>query len=319
MNLNLETFLDTYYTKDEPILLGCSTGPDSMFLLYQLLQTSYKNNIVACYFNHKLRTESDEEEVFLENLGKKMGFKVEIWVGDIKKIKEALYPSISIEELAREKRYLFFSALGQIYGTKKVMTAHHLDDKIETFFFNLLRGSKLTWLINMTENAGNILRPLLWLQKSEILHYLDTNHLPYRIDSTNFENDFSRNFLRNEIIPQFFKINTHFKGNLWNIFSYFESVKHHIDEEVKTFLNQYEGEYFSLADFWHQSLFLQKEIIRYVYFVQNNASTLGLSEKNIEEILKFFKGKNNKTKKEIKLLSMHKNGDLLWYHQKKDL
>lgn len=78
MNLNLETFLDTYYTKDEPILLGCSTGPDSMFLLYQLLQTSYKNNIVACYFNHKLRTESDEEEVFLENLGKKMGFKVEI-------------------------------------------------------------------------------------------------------------------------------------------------------------------------------------------------------------------------------------------------
>lgn len=236
MNLDLENFLQTYYEPNEKIILACSTGPDSMFLLYELLKTSYKNQIVACYFNHKLRTEADEEELFLENLGKKLGFEVEIASADIKKIRDTLYPSISLEELARQKRYMFFSAVCEIHGTKKVMTAHHLDDKIETFFFNLTRGSKLTGLINMTENYGNILRPLLHLQKSEILAYLDANKLEYRIDSTNFDNDISRNHLRNEIIPKFRKINSNFKHHIENTLLYFEDVKHHIETEVQAFL-----------------------------------------------------------------------------------
>jgi tRNA(Ile)-lysidine synthase len=66
--INIEDFLHKYYKKDEKIILACSTGPDSMFLLYEILKTSYKDNLVACYFNHKLRTEADEEEIFLENL-----------------------------------------------------------------------------------------------------------------------------------------------------------------------------------------------------------------------------------------------------------
>lgn len=66
--IDLEKFLQKHYLPNEKIILACSTGPDSMFLLYELLKTSYKDKIVACYFNHKLRTESDEEEIFLENL-----------------------------------------------------------------------------------------------------------------------------------------------------------------------------------------------------------------------------------------------------------
>ena len=62
---------------------------------------------------------------------------------------QKLYPSKSFEELAREKRYQFFDAIMHIYSSKHILTAHHLDDKIETFFFNLARGSKLTGLINM--------------------------------------------------------------------------------------------------------------------------------------------------------------------------
>lgn len=66
--LNIEIILEKYYKLDEPIILACSTGPDSMFLLYEILKTPYKNNLVACYFNHKLRHEADEEEAFLEKL-----------------------------------------------------------------------------------------------------------------------------------------------------------------------------------------------------------------------------------------------------------
>ncbi len=329
MNIDLQSFLDKYYDKNEKIILACSTGPDSMFLLYELLKTSYKNQIVACYFNHKLRIEADEEEIFLENLWKKLGFKVEIASADIKKIRDTLYPSISIEELAREKRYMFFSAVCEIHGTKKVMTAHHLDDKIETFFFNLARWSKLTWLINMTENYGNILRPLLNIEKSEILKYLDENKLEYSIDKTNFNNDITRNLLRNEIIPKFLKVNSKYKQNISNTLNYFEELKNHIDEEVKYFLykspfdvkgstwgtkgRDLEKNYFEIDKFNSLSPFLQKEVIARIFYISNKNSTIGLSEANISEIIKFINGKWNKTIKEIKGLSMRKNGNKIFY------
>ncbi len=313
--IDLESFLQKYYLPDEKIILACSTGPDSMFLLYELLKTSYKNQIVACYFNHKLRPEADEEEFFLENLWKKMGFQVEIASADIKKIRDSLYPSISLEELARKKRYMFFSTICEIYNTKKVITWHHLDDKIETFFFNLARGSKLTGLINMTENYGNILRPLLHLEKAAIISYLDKNNLEYRIDNTNFDNDISRNHLRNEIIPKFYKINSKFKQNIENTLFYFEDLKSHIDGEVSTFLWRFfsEERYFEVSAFHELSSFLQKEVIAHIFYISNNNSTIWLSEANISEIIKFINGKWNKTIKDIKGLSMRKDGNKIYY------
>jgi tRNA(Ile)-lysidine synthase len=77
MQFDILPFLEKYFDKDEYIILGCSTGPDSMFLLYEILKTPYKKNLVACYFNHKLRKEADDEEEFLKDLGEKEGFKVE--------------------------------------------------------------------------------------------------------------------------------------------------------------------------------------------------------------------------------------------------
>lgn len=314
--IDLEGFLQKYYLPNEKIIIACSTGPDSMFLLYEILKTSYKNQIVACYFNHKLRPEADEEEIFLENLGKKLWFPVEIASADIKKIRDSLYPSISIEELARKKRYMFFSAICEIYSTKKIITWHHLDDKIETFFFNLARGSKLTGLINMTENYGNILRPLLHLEKSQIISYLDKNNLEYRIDTTNFDNDITRNHLRNEIIPKFYKVNTKFKQNIENTLFYFEELKNHIDLEAEKFLSSFSQEnkkYFEITAFNKLSNFLQKEIIAHIFYISNQNSTIGLSEANISEIIKFINGKWNKTIKEIKGLSMKKDGHKIYY------
>lgn len=309
--IDLENFLQKYYQKDEPIILACSTGPDSMFLLYELLKTSFKNNIVACYFNHKLRVEADEEEIFLENLWKKLWFKVEIASADIKKIRDSLYPSISLEELAREKRYMFFSAICEIYNTKKLMTAHHLDDKIETFFFNLARWSKLTGLVNMTESHWNILRPLLNLEKFQILKYLDENNLEYRIDKTNFDNDITRNLFRNEIIPKFYKVNSQFKNNIKNTLDYFEELKNHIDKEVNNFL--WNKDYFEIENFNNLSSFIQNEIIRQIFFISNNNSTIWLTSANIKEIIKFINWKNNKTIKEIKLLKMKKDWKKIYF------
>ncbi len=308
--INLQSFLQKYFKSTDKIILACSTGPDSMYLLYEILKTSYRNNLVACYFNHKLRPEADEEEVFLENIWKKLWFQVEIWSANIKEIQK-LYPSISIEELARKKRYDFLWVIRDIYKSPYVLTAHHLDDKIETFLFNLARGSKLTWFINMTEKSWLILRPLLHLEKAEILKYLDENWLEYRIDKTNLDNNITRNFLRNEIVPNLSKINTNFKNNISNTLSYFEELKNFIDEEIKRFL--WSSDYFCIKNFNKEENFLKKEIIRYIFFIRNWNSTIWLSESLIKEILKFINGKNNKTIKEIKNLKMKKDWDKIYF------
>ena len=324
--VNIKNIIKKYYKKDEPIILACSAGPDSMFLLYKLLETEYKKDLVICYFNHKTRVETENEEEFLEEFCMKENIAFETASCDFEKIQK-LYPSKSFEELAREKRYQFFEAICNIYKSGKVITAHHLDDKIETFFFNLNRWSKLTGLINMTELHGWILRPLLNIEKTEILEYLDENNLKYFIDSSNSENTYTRNYLRNEIIPKFERVNSKFKQNISKTMNYFEELKQHLDKEVEKFLTEqwiliFNSEkykintleiygYFYISHFNKKSSFFQKELIRHIFYTSNNKSTIWLSEANISEIIKFINWKNNKTIKEIKNLKMRKENEII--------
>jgi len=90
----------------------------------------------------------------------------------------------------------------------------------------------------MTEKSGAILRPLLNLEKSDILKYLDENKLKYFIDSSNLDDKYTRNKLRNNIIPQFEEINSNYKKNINNLTSYFEEIKEFIISEVKSFLDE---------------------------------------------------------------------------------
>jgi len=281
-----------------------------MYLLYHILQTPFKYNLVACYFNHNTREQCKDEEDFLLELGKKEGFEVEIWECDFEKIKK-LYPSKSFEELAREKRYQFFDAVCHIHDTNKVITAHHLDDKLETFFFNMLRGSKLTGLINMTEESGWIIRPLLKTEKSEIYEYLEKNKLRYFEDETNSDSSYTRNYLRNEVLPLLWKVHPEHKKNLSNLLGYFEEIKENLENQVTQFL--WDTSYFLNSEFQLLSPLLQKEIIRNIYFESNNHSTIGLSESNIAEVLRFISWKNNKTKKEIRSMKLFKDGDKILF------
>jgi len=310
--IKIDVFLKKYYKAEEKIILACSTWPDSMFLLYKILESEYKKNLIVCYFNHKTRAWTDIEEAFIEKLWKERWFKVEIAECDFKKIKK-LYPSKSFEELAREKRYAFFNAVMNIYDTKKVITAHHQDDKIETFLFNLARWSKLSWLINMTEHSWNILRPLLNIQKTNILEYLHNNNLDYKIDETNTDTEkYTRNHVRHNILPNFDKLNNNYKNNITNTLNYFEELKNFIDNEIKSFLIRNKW-FFIIEEFTSLSSFLQKEIIRYIYYISNWKSTIGLSSANIWEVIRFINWKNNKTIKEIHSLKMKKDNKIITY------
>jgi tRNA(Ile)-lysidine synthase TilS/MesJ len=254
-------------------------------------------------------------------------FTVEIADCEVKKIRDTFYPSKWLEEVAREKRYAFLNAILNIYNVDKIITWHHLDDKIETFFFNLVRWTKLTGLINMKEKSWNILRPLINFEKNDILEYLNKNNLEYKIDESNFDTNITRNKLRHDIIPQFNEINTNYKTNINNVLNYLEEVKEFIDIEVEKFLKEqwilifnsakYKintleiNWYFYIKDFIWLSTLLQKEIIRHIFYISNWNSTIWLSEANINEVIKFINWKNNKTIKEIKEMKLKKENTII--------
>lgn len=311
--INLDSILDSYIKDDEKIILACSAGPDSMFLFYKFLDSVYKKNLIVCYFNHKTRIQTDEEESFLKELSKKNWVIFESKCLDIKDELQKS-KSISFEELARIKRYELLNEIKEKYNSNYILTAHHLDDKIETFFFNLLRWTKLTGLINMKLKSFYILRPLINLEKNDILDYLDKNNLKYFIDETNFDTNITRNFLRHEILENFKKINKNYKKNISNLIEYFDEIKTHIDCQVLDFLNNQKIENsFSINSFNNLSDFMKKEIIRYIFFKSNCNSTIWLSKSNIDEIIRFINWKNNKTKKEIKELKMKKDWDYIFF------
>lgn len=123
----------------------------------------------------------------------------------------------------------------------------------------------------MQEKSGNILRPLLSIEKKDILEFLKKNKLQYFEDETNNDNIYTRNFMRNEILPKVAKVHPEYKKNLSHLLEYFEAVKKHIDKEVIIFLQTQEEEInkkkcFSLKNFFQLSDFLQKEVIRMIYF-----------------------------------------------------
>ena len=117
----------------------------------------------------------------------------------------------SSETLMREARY---EALNNDIDEKEILvTAHHRDDKIETFFINLLRGTRLKGLTSIALKRNNIIRPLINNSKSQIIEYAKDNDIYFQNDVTNFDNSISRNWIRNELIPE---VENRFPGNLNN-------------------------------------------------------------------------------------------------------
>ena len=108
---------------------------------------------------------------------------------------------ISIEESARELRYKALKEAAEKLGANKIATGHNANDNTETILLNIIKGKSLSAIAGIPPKRGDIIRPILTLTRSEILEYLKERKLNYRTDSTNFENDFQRNFLRNKVIP----------------------------------------------------------------------------------------------------------------------
>ena len=181
---------------DGNIIVACSGGPDSMFLLHVLNSRGYK--VICAHVNHNLREESKEEYEYVEKYCKDNNIIFEGTVlHDL--------PKVNTELVAREKRYEFFKILIDKYNAKYLFTAHHGDDLIETILLRIVRGSTLNgysgFNIITDKKDYKIVRPLVYLTKDDITSYLEENNIKYYIDQTNYSDEHLRNRYRKNVLP----------------------------------------------------------------------------------------------------------------------
>ena len=188
----------------ERVLVGVSGGVDSVVLLNILLKTGFECIVAHCNF-HLRGSESDRDEQFVEKLAKEYGVLFKKIDFDTKGYAKS--NKISIEMAARELRYEWFNRVAKEIHSESIVVAHHADDSIETFLLNLVRGTGLKGLTGIDAKNGNIVRPLLTCTRQELEKYAKENNLQAVFDSTNASNDYSRNKIRNQVIPILSDIN----------------------------------------------------------------------------------------------------------------
>ncbi len=212
--------------KDDTVVVGFSGGADSVSLLYVLLQlkNEFNLNLIGAHVNHGIRgEEADRDENFCREFCLKYGIRFESLKVNVPLL--ARENSMSEEEYGRKVRYDFFSSLAGESG--KIATAHNLNDSVETLLFNLARGTSGKGACSIPAVRGNIIRPLIETPREEIESFCEENSLQYVTDSTNFENEYSRNKIRNVVIPALKEINP---SAVYAVARYIESAKQ--DEEL---------------------------------------------------------------------------------------
>ncbi|MBE6160931.1 MAG: tRNA lysidine(34) synthetase TilS [Firmicutes bacterium] len=193
-------YLDKLLQENDTVVVATSGGPDSMALLDIIC--SYKKKfdlkIIVAHVNHNIREESDEEEKLVE---KYTSYQHVIF--ESMKIKQVINNNFEME--ARKIRYDFFEKLIKKYNAKYLFTAHHGDDLIETILMRLSRGSILKGYKGIpTETCKNnykIIRPLLWLEKKDLINYVNEHNIKYAIDYTNNLDEHTRNRFRHNVLP----------------------------------------------------------------------------------------------------------------------
>lgn len=183
----------------DKIILGVSGGPDSVCMLYILKELSKDLNfsIVVAHVNHGIRENSKIDEEYVEKLCKNLDIKYYVLHADI--VKEAKFKKLGLEEMGRIIRYNFFEEVLKKEKANKIAIAHNNNDNVETVIMNILRGSGTRGLKGIEAKNDIYIRPLIEIKREEIEEY--TRSLKPRHDESNDENEFTRNKIRNIVIP----------------------------------------------------------------------------------------------------------------------
>lgn len=264
-NIKIDATVSKYnmLNKGDSIVVGVSGGADSMLLLSYLISKREELDLKLLVANveHGIRgEESLRDTAFVEKFCKE--YNVEFKCKRINAVEEAKALGIGVEEYSRNARYDFFRS----FNADKIATAHNLSDNVETVLFRMSRGTSIKGCCGIPAVRGNIIRPLINLSGKEIRELCKDNDIPFVIDSTNLENEYSRNYIRNEIVPNFEKLNSSFE----NTFARFiDSVKEDEDfiesEANKCFDSAFKNGALALKELnkFHPSI-IKRAIIKYI-------------------------------------------------------
>lgn len=235
-----ETMTEMPGLSTSKLLLALSGGVDSMVLADLLIQSGLKFSVAHCNFQLRGKA-SDGDCSFIEEFCKENQIDFFIKKFDVQGYQKT--GNYSIQMAARNLRYDWFDELIQQYQFDFLLTAHQLDDSIETFLINLSRGTGIEGLTGIKKQKGKILRPLLPFSKNEILDYAEKNNVKWREDDSNNSDDYLRNKIRHRIIPVLKEINPNFAKSFTKSLNYLESdfelIRFQIEKiKKKTFVNQ---------------------------------------------------------------------------------
>lgn len=223
------------FTNNDQLLLAVSGGVDSTVLCHLCVAAGFTFSIAHC--NFQLRgAESDGDENFVKELAHGLGVNFFSKKFDTKAFKEE--HKIGTQEAARELRYAWFAELISTHTLKEpqqniyLLTAHHSSDNAETIVYNFLRGTGVKGLTGIPPKRDFIRRPLLFTNKKQVVDYAGENNISFREDASNNTTDYSRNFIRNQILPEVEKLFPNVQQNINDTAARFTDIQELYEETI---------------------------------------------------------------------------------------
>jgi len=222
---------ENLFSKDHNLLLAISGGADSVSLFFALKELGYYIELAHCNFNLRAE-ESDEDERFVKQLAARYGIRCHVKSFETQNY--ANEQKISIQMAARKLRYKWFNELLERNKLDFIITAHHQDDNVETFFINLIRGTGISGFCGIKAKNKKIIRPLLKVRRGEIEQYLNQKNIKYRIDSSNTDVKYLRNKIRYQLIPLLKEINPSIQQTIIDEMSILDDTNKVFQQQIDT-------------------------------------------------------------------------------------
>ena len=273
------------FHNNDRIVIGCSTGPDSMALLDMLLKIREKYNlsIIVAHVNHNVRKESYEEAEFIKKYCEEKNLVCESMV-----IED--YGDDNFHNEARNIRYNFFENLVHKYDANYLMTAHHGDDLVETILMRMVRGSNLSGysgfkcVVDM--DGYYIVRPLIYYTKAELEEYDKENNVKYYIDSSNSKDKYTRNRYRKYVLPFLKEEEKDVHLKFLKFSNTLLEAEKFIDKARERAINRVmEDNKINIDKFLLEDSYIQKEILYYLLSEFYQDDLILLSDRHINLIL----------------------------------
>lgn len=278
--------------KNDSIVVGVSGGPDSMTLLSILLKLKEEFNlkIYVAHVNHMLRENAIKDEEYVKKFCEKNNIEMFIKKANISEI--AKKEKIGLEEAGRNIRYNFFEEVLKNTKSNKIAIAHNLNDKTETIIMNTLRGSGVSGLKGIEAKRKKYIRPLIEIERYEIEKYCIENKINPRHDESNDDNTYTRNKIRNIVIPY---IKNEFNPNIIKTLNRLSEIIKEEDEYVQSETEKIFKEILLTDEknkieldprkFNNQEKVIQKNLIL-LAIKKVKGSTQGIEKVNIDDIIK---------------------------------